>query len=59
VIRQQQQGSGTASSASLGRLACDASVQGGENAGLRMPPAVLDATLQLSGARRTSGATAM
>ena len=57
VIRQQQQ-SVAAPSASLGRLARDASVQSGENAGLRMPPAVLDANLQLSGARRATGAAA-
>ena len=39
-----------ASPTSLGRIAHDAAVVGGENSGLYMPPAVLDANLQLAGA---------
>ena len=41
----------------VGRLASDRMERGGENAALWMPPAVLDANLQLGGARRVSAST--
>jgi hypothetical protein len=40
----------TPTSTAVGRIAHDTTVVGGENAGLQMPPAVLDANLQLAGA---------